>query len=90
MSTQQLIAVTCNLLFTMHACNFLHMFASIPSHPPSSAVKNPRRGGTALHIAANEGNMEMARFLVSAGADLNAQDLYVAARHLIRFNNHRN
>ena len=34
--------------------------------------------------------MEMARFLVSAGADLNAQDLYVAARHLIRFNNHRN
>ena len=57
---------------------------------PVFRSQNPRRGGTALHIAANEGNMEMARFLVSAGADLNAQDLYVAARLLIRFNNHLN
>jgi hypothetical protein len=62
------------ILHQVAYCNCLNIMDSVLRHHWGELDQKLEDGRTALHVAADEGNLLMVRKLVEAGADVNARD----------------
>lgn len=61
------------------------MASTLKSHPDSVNMTDPGNGNTTIHIAAQNGNMEMLQVVMGAGAHVNQQNKGgQTALHMVR------